>query len=138
MRDELDKLLCDRYPKIFADRPRSIKESAMGFGFSCGDGWFDLIDTLCERLQHETDHNNAPQIIASQVKEKFGALRFYVRNGATDEQWGMIAMAEAMSSRICDECGKPAQRLGNDLWVRTRCPEHAPVGGATSPKNDNA
>lgn len=132
MRDELDKLLCDRHPKIFADRIRSVEETAMGFGFSCGDGWFDLIDTLCEILQHETEKNNAPQIIASQVKEKFGALRFYVRGGATGEQCGMIAMAEAMSTRICDECGKPARRLGNELWIMTRCQEHAPDGATSS------
>ena len=65
MRKDLDNLLCQRYPLIFADRSRSIKESCMGWGFSCGDGWFDLIDSLCERLQFWTDHNHAPQIVAA-------------------------------------------------------------------------
>lgn len=128
MKEELDRLLCDRHPKIFTDRHRSVKESAMGFGFSCGDGWFDLIDILCERLQHEAEHNDAPQVVASQVKEKFGELRFYIRGGATDEQWGMIEMAQAMSARICDQCGKPGRTLGNNLWLMTRCPDHAPDG----------
>jgi len=32
MKKELDELLCQRYPLIFADRRRSIKESCMGWG----------------------------------------------------------------------------------------------------------
>ncbi|MCX9156490.1 hypothetical protein OPU71_10190 [Niveibacterium sp. 24ML] len=100
----------------------------MSRGFSCGDGWFDLIDVLCERLQFFTDHNKSPQVVAIQVKEKFGALCFYVRN-ANDVQRGMIAMAEAMSVRICDECGKPGKLLIANGWHMTRCDEHenAPI-----------
>jgi hypothetical protein len=68
-------------------------------GDACGDGWFDLIDTLCERLQFWTDRNKAPQVVAHQVKEKFGTLCFYPRE-ANETQRGMIHMAEAMSARI--------------------------------------
>ena len=130
MKKELDELLCQRYPLIFADRRRSIKESCMGWGFSCGDGWFDLIDTLCERLQFWTDHNKAPQVVAQQVKEKFGLLCFYPRE-ANQAQRGMIYMAEAMSARICDQCGKPGQTLVHEFWHMTRCGEHAPEGAIT-------
>lgn len=130
MEKELDELLCQRYPLIFADRRRSIKESCMGWGFSCGDGWFDLIDTLCERLQFWTDHNRAPQVVASQVKEKFGTLRFYVRE-ANQAQQGMIYMAEAMSARVCEQCGKPGQTLVHGHTHMTRCAEHAPEGAIT-------
>ena len=96
MKKELDELLCTRYPLIFVDRNRSIKETCMSFGFTCGDGWFTLINTLCEGLQLGTDRNGAPQVVATQVKEKWGQLSFYVRS-ATDEQFGMIDMAEALS-----------------------------------------
>ena len=130
MKKELDELLCQRYPLIFADRRRSIKESCMGWGFSCGDGWFDLIDTLCERLQFWTDRNKAPQVVAQQVKEKFGTLCFYPRE-ANEKQRGMIYMAEAMSARICDQCGKPGQTLVHEFWHMTRCAEHAPAGAIT-------
>ena len=126
MKIELDELLCTRYPLIFADRNRSITESCMGFGFSCGYGWFTLIDTLCARLQFETDRNGAPQVVASQVKEKFGGLRFYVRS-ATDEQSGMIDMAEALSAHICEVCGHPGRVLVHGSAM-TRCLDHAPAG----------
>ena len=129
MRKELDELLCTRYPQIFAERNRSIAESCMGFGFACGDGWFTLVDTLCARLQFETDRNGAPQVVAAQVKEKFGGLRFYVRH-ATDQQSGMIDMAVALSAHICEVCGHPGQVLVHGVAM-TRCPEHTPEGAIT-------
>ncbi len=129
MKKELDDLLCTRYPLIFANRNRPKTESCMGFGFTCGDGWFTLIDTLCERLQFHTDRNGAPQIIAMQVKEKWGALAFYVAS-ATDEQFGMIDMAEALSTHICEVCGHPGRVLVHGA-VMTRCPDHAPAGSVT-------
>jgi len=122
MRDELDDLLCKRYPNIFINRHLPIQQSAMGRGFECGDGWFDLIDTLCQRLQFLTDHGDAPQAVALQVKEKLGSLRFYVRN-PTAEQSGMIGMAQAMSEKLCDICGNSAV-LHTEGTLRTRCSGH--------------
>lgn len=130
MTNELDKLLCQRYPLIFAERNLPMTQTCMRWSISCGDGWFDLIDRLCERLQFWTDHYKAPQVVALQVKEKFGELRFFPRD-ASQEQRGMICMAEAMSSRICEQCGKPGQKLVHDFWHMTRCPEHAPEGAIT-------
>lgn len=102
MRQELDDLLCLQYPLIFAQR--SMKDSGMSQGFTCGDGWFALIDALCECLQFDIDHNGGPQVVAVQVKEKLGSLRFYARP-ASERQRGMIDLAVAMSTRLCDVCG---------------------------------
>jgi hypothetical protein len=49
-------------------------ESAMYFGFECGDGWFDIIDDLC------ADHRQVkagamPPLAATQVKKKSAYLR---------------------------------------------------------------
>ena len=131
MNKELDALLCERYPLIFVERHRSIKESCMAWGFSCGDGWFTLIDTLCERLQFWTDHNGAPQVVVTQVKEKWGVLSVHA-NPADDYQRGMIVMAEAMSGWICEQCGQPGQVLVNTRHAfLARCPRHAPDGAIT-------
>ena len=131
MKKELDDLLCARYPAIFAERRASIAESCMPRGFSCGDGWFDLIDALCERLQFWTDHNGAPQVVARQVKEKFGELCFYA-SSTSDEQRGMIYMAAALSARVCEECGNAGKLMENKRgWVLTRCPAHAPADART-------
>ena len=61
--------------------------------------------------------------VVSQVKEKFGTLRFYT-HGTTDQQHAYINFAECMSARICEVCGDRGSRRGH-MWVRTRCREHA-------------
>ena len=63
-----------------------------------------------------------PQVIAVQVKEKFGTLRFYV-NGGDDATHALINMAESMSARTCETCGAPGKLRGQS-WVYTACDEH--------------
>lgn len=126
MSPELDARLCVRYPKIFVER--QVPTSCMARGFECGDGWFNLIDVLCGALQHETDRNGAPQVLAVQVKEKFGTLRFYAR-GANEHQLGMVSLAENMSGRICEECGRPGAIFASATgYLSTRCAEHVRPG----------
>lgn len=60
---------------------------------------------------------------ALQVKEKFGLLRFYVYGG-NDRTYDYIEFAEAMSGRICEECGAPGVLRGGG-WLRTLCDGHA-------------
>ena len=53
MRPELDEALCAKYPEIFRDRHKPMTETAMCWGFACGDGWYPLIDTLCWIIMSE-------------------------------------------------------------------------------------
>ncbi|WP_069268954.1 hypothetical protein [Paraburkholderia nodosa] len=128
MREELSRILRERYPLIFAvdlavaDMPDAMPSVFSLWGFECGDGWFDLIDVLCARLQLATRHG-APQVVVRQVKEKFGTLRFNA-SGADERQRGMIELAEMMSGRLCETCGNPGQTIETG-WMRTRCPVHA-------------
>lgn len=63
-----------------------------------------------------------PQVVAVQVKEKFGTLRFYYDGGDSVIN-GMVRMAESMSATTCEECGAAGkQRSGG--WIRTLCDEH--------------
>lgn len=64
-----------------------------------------------------------PQVVATQVKEKFGTLRFYY-NGGDEYIRGLESMAEAMSAVMCEECGNPG-KLRRGGWIRTLCDEHA-------------
>jgi hypothetical protein len=140
MTPEKDAQLCEKYPKIFRDRNGSPQATCMCWGFSCADGWYDLIDTLCYKIQQHVDQKISRQkyahargevkeedlvpeedlqVVAAQVKEKFGGLRFYV-GYADEEVHGMIRMAEAMSYKLCEECGNPG-KSSNDGWIRTLC-----------------
>ncbi len=128
MTPEKDALLCQRYPKIFADRHADLRVSPMGFGLAVRDGWFDLIDRLCAQLQSISDQPGAPQAVATQVKEKFGALRFSVRvESSTSEHRAAIAAAERASETICEECGAAGRLVvASDCWM-TRCDAHTPA-----------
>ena len=53
MRRELDETLCARYPLIFKDRNADMRTTAMCWGLECGDGWYNIIDTLCGLLTYE-------------------------------------------------------------------------------------
>ena len=134
MKPELDELLCQRYPKIFVNRHGDPKETLMCWGFECGDGWYNIINQLCANIQHHVDWaqeqkekygrgEGCSQVVAVQIKEKFGTLRFYT-NGGNDQIYGMIRMAESMSAVTCEECGAPGKTRGRS-WIYTACDAHA-------------
>ena len=122
--------LTKKYPAIFEGRTLPNGD-VVPFHFECDNGWYDIIDVLCSNIQRENEMESyrlkregeeyAP-VIASQVKEKFGGLRFYV-DGHNDRVSGMITMAESMSYRTCEVCGKPG-RPRRYAWVQTHCEDH--------------
>ncbi len=125
MKKELDELLCAQYPAIFGQRTLPMTETCMCWGFCCGDGWFDLIDRLAASLQDLT-RAGYPQVVAVQVKEKFGTLSFYVE-GASDEQFKLIWSTGRESGFTCERCGAPGERYLADGWHMTRCSACAPA-----------
>ena len=152
MNSELEQKIFDKYPKIFGDRSKPMTETCMCWGLEVGDGWYNLIDVLCEaptytystsvkvdeedgkRLRIEPYSGSyyfmvePPQVIAEQVKEKFGTLRFYYRvefnkdivDLLETEKYpalqkivdrysnyidGIVHFAETASGRTCEETG---------------------------------
>ena len=154
MTPELDQHIIEKYPLIFSQRCE----------MSIGDGWFDIIDMLCNNIQHRIDNIamqrkyaiewnedvNDPdfewtkfgerkerevpelveQVVATQIKEKFGTLRFYY-DGGDDYIRGLESMAASMTSRICEECGSPgtSRSTKKQRWVRVLCEKHAEERG---------
>ena len=187
MTPERDKELCDKYPLIFADRYKDMKETCMYWGLAVGDGWYNIIDIACGTIQNhidwsikyhdmstkhnamvvatragdmtlfneqhkklderyrkefldrvlhipeddgKNDYNSGirtvkpiiPQLVADQVKEKFAGLRFY-HHGGDEFCNGVLAMAENISMRTCEECGAPGT-IGGKGWIKTLCETH--------------
>jgi len=98
----------------------------MCWGIACGDGWYNILDTLCCQIQNHLKYNLKkdadPELVnveAVQVKEKYGGLRFYY-SGGDEHISGLVRMAEGLSMRTCEECGSPGDqnKVG---WVRTLC-----------------
>lgn len=51
MKKELDEALCRDFPNLYSDRSRHMNQSAMFWGFQCGDGWYGLLRRLSEKLE---------------------------------------------------------------------------------------
>lgn len=121
MKKELDEKLVNDYPKIFADRFKSCQETCMCWGFECDDGWFSLINSLCNCIQHYLNQKSEiEQVVATQVKEKYGTLRFYF-DGGDDYIQGLVSMTEYLSGCTCEVCGNPGKLTGNRYDLRLRC-----------------
>lgn len=168
MNEELEQKLFKKYPSIFRDTNKSPQESCMAFGLETGDGWYNLIDTLCEALTFtfttsievsEEDGKSLgitpskwkgekdryffnvkpPNVIASQVKEKFGTLRFYYRleydetNIKLSEKYadlkeinkryadymdGIFHFAEIASGHTCEQTGEKGQLHVRNGWLK--------------------
>lgn len=123
MTREKEKKLFERYPKLFSGKDKPITENLMPFGFACEDGWFWLIDQLSRNIQHYIDntHPKPEQVTVSQVKEKYGTLRYYV-DYADAHIFGMISFAEHLSGYICERCGSHNARMAYaGTWCKTLC-----------------
>jgi hypothetical protein len=150
MHSLLEAYLTKKYPKIFVDMHGDPKKTCMSWGITCQDGWFYLIKTLCSSIQRRIDDQNEwvekygkkfaeeeaklgkpadprnttliPQVVAVQVKEKFGGLRFYY-DGGDDRIKGLVSYAESLSYQVCEECGLLDKSVARNTtgWIRTNC-----------------
>jgi len=120
MQEQLDALLCTRYPAIFTTEGSAGQHL---FGFECGDGWFTLIDGACELIEHHIETDGTQQLRALQVKQKFGGLRFYYQHGS-DYAAAVVDLTESLSPYICEICGALGRPISLFGWMQTRCQTH--------------
>lgn len=78
--------------------------------------------------QRRTAAEPCEQVVAQQIKEKFGTLRFYARGG-DEATGGMIHMAECMSAVTCEQCGAPGTTAGRG-YIQTLCDHHRAQKGS--------
>ena len=141
MKKELQEKLFSKYPKLFRQKDLTPQETAMCWGIGCGDGWYDLLDELCGEIQnhcaninrdikYKLENSKSDEFVeepitftceATQVKEKFGGLRFYTFGGDAFID-GAISLAESMSYRICSSCGNKKDTVVSDRGgIRAVC-----------------
>jgi hypothetical protein len=81
-----------------------------------GRGWFGIVKELVEDLIRLGWNREVLQI-----KEKFGTLRFYIRQCAEPLQIRIVAAREH-SAEVCETCGRGgALRCVSGYPVATRC-----------------
>lgn len=128
MNKELEDKIFERFPRLFPNgRNVDPRISLISYGLDCGDGWYNLIWDLCLKLE------NKP-ITVTQVKQKYGFLRFYVDYKAiTDEEFtyvlNTIADTEELSSSTCEICGNEGKLRTDKIYIQTLCDEHAKLRG---------
>lgn len=124
------KLQGKLYERFKFYRPyQPLTNSLMGFGFECGDGWYQLIWNLSEEIEDLlTKHNvSLDYFDVFQVKEKYGGLRFYCTLISDKEDiviklYNIIDKYEELSLKTCEVCGKEG-KLQEDIygWLKTIC-----------------
>jgi len=126
MHPELDAALVRDFPHLFRDRHGDPRDTCMCYGFP-GDGWEPIIRRLSEKLEPIARETG---LRAMQAKEKFGALRFYVR-GADGARKLPAAISKAVhaaisaameeSARTCEHCGSAGSTRNVGGWWLTLC-----------------
>ena len=120
MNNELQNQLFAKYPSIFREVGGEPSQTCMAFGIECGNGWHDLIDLLCDSITHQVESTNRlyPDlkfaVVAAQIKEKYGGLRFYVDYVYDHE---LIKDAAAMKEHSDGKAGK-GQATGIFGWEK--------------------
>lgn len=126
MNEELEQDLVDNHTifDLYNEEPDNSNQPVQLnlYGFQCGDGWYDIIDSLAEYIERQPVDM---QVV--QVKEKFGMLRFYYTiTNSEDEGYsyminGAVQFAKEMSAYVCEECGDSGEHRKDGGWFRTRC-----------------
>lgn len=138
----LDRLIA-AHPALFRGGPPRVPSELP-------DGWYGLVDELCTAIESALGSVDCAAFEVVQVKEKYGALRFYFAfTGAQDHfvdfHTGaglrtfvrrvegppkmdairqLVEEAAKASSTTCQACGEPGQRLVRGGWVATLCAQH--------------
>lgn len=132
MTKELELQLVEKYPKILQDYGGDMKKTCMHWGMECGDGWYDLLDGLLAKLDYISTASGV-QVIADQIKEKFGTLRFYYHEVRTDSAPllvydiidDIVSIAEKRSASICEKTGKAGVLCSRFGYLGTLCKKEA-------------
>ena len=113
-----ENYLVKTFPDLYKGIHMPPTENLMWFGFECGDGWYDILYKLSKAL---TDLDEG--VVAAQVKEKYGTLRFYILFGS-DKAFDLIEAAEEESKKICEVCGAVGSLKERGYWLKTLCDIH--------------
>lgn len=115
---DLYDALISKYPKLY--RHYSY--------IDCGIGWIKIIDDLSKKLESlindlkEIEEEEEELPYASQIKEKFGELRFYM-SSETQEMSKEIDKATRKSRKTCEICGKKGKIRKANNWLYCLCDE---------------
>lgn len=112
MNPELTDKLYLTFPRLYRGHQKHPSESSMYWGFQCGNGWYQVLYNLSQKLSDYQAAHPDLDIEATQVKSKFGILRFHLncRDPAIEQ---MIEYAQYQASVTCELGGDAIQVCEN-------------------------
>jgi len=90
------------------------------------DGWFNLIENLCDDLVKEIGNlpfKTQEEFSVSEIKSKFRKLKFRLYGPITPWMEELVNTAEDRSQSICQFCGEPGKPKEKGRWLII-CPVH--------------
>lgn len=91
MKEELDKQLVERFPRMFRNRYADMRTTAMCWGFECGDGWYQILLSLCDNIDHHIKWKRKMRVhdlrLARAKKRGRDAVLEYICKGKTPSMW---------------------------------------------------
>ena len=106
--------------RALAGNTESLRRTFLGTNDGVMTKWQqNNFEEALENLQPTVVPEKCDQLVATQVKEKFGGLRFYYDGGDTYTA-GIVDMMENMSNVTCDSCGAPGESGGRG-WITVKC-----------------
>ena len=105
----------------------------------CNNGWLEVIDRTCYALENLLEMYAIPEEswpYITQIKEKFGLMRFYTSGmvgdmltlGTTEEMqklfdifYAIINEQENATAHICERCGSVDGKSRSSGWVQVLC-----------------
>ena len=81
-----------RFPILFQNRKMDMTQTCMCWGIDCPIGWYHILEQLCTYLEFHNQQFSKEYgiaVVADQVKEKFGTLRFYFSIAFVDKETGL-------------------------------------------------
>jgi hypothetical protein len=118
VRKSLEDPLYSTYASLFRQKDLSATESGMGRGIECSDGWYAILDGLCDAMSVHGRQAGHPLIEIVQVKQKMAELRIYI-DGRYDWCSGAIDFACRLSHHVCEETGRPGILMVRGRMLRT-------------------
>ncbi len=149
--------------RLVAEHPLLFREQLPRCSSQLSNGWYELVSTLCRDIELVFGVEGCDAFVCHQIKEKFGALRFYwshgeardiyidfidvdgavsgtISRGEFDSQKtlvrSLVETAMSASEVTCEECGRPGNLKLKNGWYLTRCNEHGGAGWLSEASHD--
>lgn len=121
MNEQLDKQLCEKFPYMFQRRHGLPSETNMCWGFTCGDGWYNIINALCVAIEHHIKWKRESRVRAMlynrrlkkaiKLNDCYFLLPNWVSSNVPAPDWAINEARAAMTDRSFKEVPEKIQRV---------------------------